>query len=215
MQALTPARFSVDRLAGLLLVLVLHAAVLGGLWTHRLIPSPREAATLFVNFMAPPTPPRLEPPKRLPAPLPPRPTEQPRQLVAQAPVVTPADDAVALPPPKPGVVAPAVVAPALAVPVGPVTLSSELSVVCPERTAPPYPVRSRRLGEAGTVVLRVELGETGQVEAARVGTSSGHVRLDDAALAVVRTWRCTPAIRNGQPVRAVALQPFTFVMQGD
>jgi protein TonB len=200
----------VDRLAGLLLVLVLHAAVLGSLWKHRLIPFPREAATLFVNFIAPPAPPRLEPPKRLPTPPLPRPAEQPRQLVAQAPVVAPADYAVASPPPKP-----AVMAPVMAVPAGPVTLSSELSVVCPERTAPPYPAWSRRLGETGTVVLRVELGETGHVEVARVSTSSGYPRLDDAALAVVRTWRCAPAIRNGQPVRAVALQPFAFVMQGD
>ena len=37
---------------------------------------------------------------------------------------------------------------------------------------------------------------------------------DDAALAVVKTWRCNPAIRNGQPVRAIALQPFNFVLQG-
>jgi len=96
-----------------------------------------------------------------------------------------------------------------------VSLSSELSVACPERTAPAYPAPSRRLGETGVVVLRVELSESGNVAHARVERSSGHSRLDDAALAAVRTWRCTPASRNGQPVRAVALQPFNFILNGN
>jgi protein TonB len=94
-------------------------------------------------------------------------------------------------------------------------MSSELSVACPERSAPAYPAQSRRLGETGLVVLRVELSETGDVAAARVNSSSNHIRLDEAALAAVRTWRCTPATRNGQPARAVALQPFNFVLQGN
>ena len=43
-----------DKLAGLLLVVALHAAALWGLWQHRLLPGPREAMTLFVNFIVPP-----------------------------------------------------------------------------------------------------------------------------------------------------------------
>jgi protein TonB len=61
----------------------------------------------------------------------------------------------------------------------------------------------------------VELDEQGQIDAARVASSSGFARLDAAALAAVRDWRCHPATRNGQPVRAVALQPFKFVLQGN
>jgi protein TonB len=30
----------------------------------------------------------------------------------------------------------------------------------------------------------------------------------------VKTWRCRPAKRDGQPVRAVALQPFNFILEG-
>jgi len=93
-------------------------------------------------------------------------------------------------------------------------LSGELSVTCPERTPPRYPPASRRMGEAGTVVLRVELDERGNVDAARVHSSSNHSRLDEAAVAAVKTWRCTPAHRDGQPVRATALQPFNFILQG-
>lgn len=207
-------RFPPERLASLLLVLALHAAALWGLWRHRLIPPPLDAATLFVNFIAPPAPRKAEEPKRPPAPPKPRPIErpQPRQLVAETPAILPADDVASPPPPRPE---PVIAAPSMPLPAGPVALSSELSVTCPERSAPPYPALSRRLGEAGVVILRVELSETGHVATARVSTSSGHARLDEAALAAVRTWRCTPASRNGQPVRAVALQPFNFVMQGN
>lgn len=97
----------------------------------------------------------------------------------------------------------------------PVVLSAELVVVCPERTPPRYPAISQRLGEAGTVVLRVELDEQGKVSAAHVSASSGITRLDAAALDAVRTWRCSPAMRHGHPVRAVAVQPFNFVLQGN
>ncbi|MDO8934008.1 MAG: TonB family protein [Rhodocyclaceae bacterium] len=198
--------------AGLAIVLALHTAVLWGLWSHRLIPTPDEAVTLFVNFIAPPAPRVEDPPK--PPPPKPRPVEkpQPRQLVAATPVVAPTEYAAPPPPPAPAIEAPPAPAPK---PVGPVTLGSELSVACPERTPPNYPSISRRLSEEGTVTLRVELDEQGHVAAARVATGSGHPRLDDAALAAVRTWRCTPASRNGQPVRAVALQPFKFILQGN
>ena len=205
-----------EQFAGLLFVLLIHMAALWGLWSHRLLAAPQEAVTLFVNFIAPPMPPRVaEAPKREPPK--PRPEEkpQPRQLAAEAPVVA-ATDAVAVPPAPTSAPAPAP-APLLVIvaPVGPVTLGAELSVSCPERTAPNYPVPSRRMGEAGTAVLRVELDEQGRVDAARIATGSGHARLDAAALTAVKAWRCTPAQRNGQPVRAVALQPFKFVLQGN
>lgn len=200
------------RMAGLALVLALHGLALWGLWRHRLIPAPDEALTLFVNFIAPPAP-EVSAPKPEPAPKP-RPIEkpQPRQLVAQAPVQAPSDYVALPPPPAPVIEAPAPVTP---LPTGPVSLGSELSVACPERSAPAYPFLSRRNNEEGTVVLRVELSESGHVAAARVQSSSGHARLDEAALAAVRTWRCNPAQRNGQPVRATALQPFKFVLQGN
>lgn len=205
-------RLEWDKAAGLVFVLALHAAALWGLWSHRLIPTPEEAVTLFVNFVAPPQPKVDQPPK----PLPPKPRIEPpppRQLVAEAPVLSPGEY-VAPPPPKlaPVIEAPPAPAPK---PAGPVTLGAELSVSCPERTAPSYPMLSRRMGETGTTVLRVELDEQGHVSSARVVTGSGFARLDDAALAAVRNWRCNPAQRNGQPVRAVALQPFKFLLQGN
>lgn len=208
-----------QRILGLSIVLLFHAAILWALWHHRLIPSPQEAMTLFVDFIAPPAPEKKEEP---PPPPPPksRPIQkpQPRQLVAAAPVVAPSDY-VAPPPPEPAPAIEAPVAPAAPpaappAPAGPVNLGGELSVVCPERTPPRYPPLSRRMGEEGTVVLRVALDESGAVSDAQVKTSSGFARLDEAALAAIKTWRCQPAQRNGQPVRAVALQPFKFILQG-
>lgn len=208
-------RLRPERFVGLLLVAAMHAAALWGLWQHRLLPSPRDAVTLFVNFIAPPPePPKPEPPRpRRPS------TPPPQRLVAQAPVVA-AEEYVA--PPPPPVPAPAITVPVAykapsvpAAPAGPVQLRGELAVACPERTPPRYPHHSRRLGEEGAVVLRVELAESGAVAAVRVQTSSGFERLDDAALEAVREWHCHPTVRDGQPVRAVALQPFKFVLQGN
>lgn len=203
-------RLQWDKAAGLLLVVALHAAALYGLWSHRLLPLPQDLTTLFVSFVAPPNPPKVEqPPKREPTN--PRPEEkpQPRQLVAEASVTSPPEVAV---PPAP---TPVITAPAESGPVGPVTLGAELSVTCPERSAPNYPMLSRRMGETGITVLRVELDEQGRVSSAHVATGSGFARLDQAALAAVKSWHCNPAQRNGQPVRAVALQAFHFVLQGN
>lgn len=211
--AMKPA-MGLDRVAGLLLVLALHAAGLWALWGHRLLPAANEAQTLFVNFIAPPAPPKDEPaPRREPPKQRIEEAPRPRQLVAEAPLVA-ANDPLAVPPaptPAPTISAPPEPRPAA----GPVTLANELSVSCPERSAPVYPMPSRRLNETGTTVLRVELDEQGRVVATSVATGSGSSRLDDAALAAIKNWRCTPAQRNGQAVRAVALQPFKFVLQGN
>jgi protein TonB len=196
---------------GLLTVGLLHAAAVWGLWQHRLLPAPDEVAMLFVNFIAPLPPEKRAEPKRPP---PPKPIEkaQPRQIVAETPVLAPTDYVAPSPQPAPE---PIPAARPMPLPAGPVTLSAELSVACPERSTPAYPRQSRRLGEEGTVVLRVELDESGHVASAHVQSASGFARLDDAALSAVRTWRCTPATRRDVPVRAVALQPFKFVLHGN
>lgn len=203
------ARSGVERFAGAGIVIALHGAALYALLSHRILVVPDEVVTLFVETITlqPPPPPK-EAPKPQPEKRRPPEPQQPRQLVAQAPVVSAAEPVAPPPPPAPVAEAPP------PRPAGPVTLSGELSVTCPERRPPAYPPLSRRLGEEGKVVLRVELDEQGSVSAARIATASGFARLDEAALAAVKTWRCTPARRDGQPVRAVALQPFKFVLEG-
>jgi protein TonB len=205
-------------LPGLMFVIAIHGAVLYFLLKQQFISPPKQLETLMVNFI-PAARPKEEPKPEPPVPPKSQPVKKPqsRQLVAETPAVLESEP-VALPPqpertPEPvAVVEPP---PAPQMPAGPVTLSSELSVACPELSAPAYPAISRRLGEEGKLVLRVELDEKGRIYVAQVVNSSGFKRLDEAAMAAVKTWRCNPPVRDGQPVRAVALQPFNFVLQGD
>lgn len=195
------------KLFGLIFVLVLHGAGLYGLWSYRIIPTPDEALVLMVNLISPQAPeqPKPEPPKP-PKPRPIVPPPEHLHLAVEAPPALP-DEPVTYVPPEPVVVAPPS-------PPQPVMLSGELSVSCPERSPPNYPARSRRLNEQGRVLLRVELGEDGRVSSAAIKTSSGFPLLDEAAVSAVKTWRCKPAIQNGVAVRAVALQPFAFILEG-
>jgi len=67
-------------------------------------------------------------------------------------------------------------------------------------TKPEYPAASRRAGEAGTVVLDLYILPNGRVGDARVRTSSGFPRLDEAAIKEAkRSWRFVPGTENGQP----------------
>lgn len=79
---------------------------------------------------------------------------------------------------------------------------------------PRYPLESRRNKEQGTVVLSLVLGTDGAVEQISVNRSSGHPRLDDAALHAVRRWRWEPVIRSGGPVKVRGLVEIPFVLQG-
>lgn len=225
-------------LISLLVVVAAHAAILYGMWQYRFSTTSPETITLYAQFIAPPEKqqevaeaPKAElkaehkPPQVKPKPpirkVQPRPQ---RQLVAKAPVTTPQEQVIPEPPieehkpepePERKVVNETVAdAKPAQMPAGPVTLSSELSVSCPDLASPAYPALSRRLGEEGKLVLRVELDETGRISKATVVESSGYSRLDNAALSAVKTWRCRPATRDGRAVPAIALQPFNFVIEG-
>lgn len=73
--------------------------------------------------------------------------------------------------------------------------------------------RGRPTGRNRTAVPR-RCQTRREVVAATVVRSSGFKRLDEAALASLRTWRCNPSQRDGRPSRAVALQPFKFTLEG-
>ncbi len=78
------------------------------------------------------------------------------------------------------------------------------------RPSPAYPALSKRLREAGTVLLRVSLDDKGIVQDIAIQTSSDFQRLDQAALEAVRQWRFIPASRGAQPVSASVLIPIEF-----
>lgn len=215
-------------LPGLLFVLALHGVLFYGLWQQRLIPPPEQMITLFVDFIAAPMPETTQktnpepPPAKLQPIKKPQPKPKQPRLVSKAPVLPKQETTAPEPEPEPDlepeidlIPEPEIATRPAQMQTGPVTLTSELAVSCPELNAPAYPPISRRMGEEGKLVLRVELDENGRVDNADVINSSGYARLDDAAMTAVKSWQCKPPLRDGKPARAIALQPFNFVLQGN
>jgi protein TonB len=65
---------------------------------------------------------------------------------------------------------------------------------------PEYPPTSKRLGEAGTVVMLLTVDESGKVLEASIDKSSGFDRLDQAAMQEAkRAWRLLPGTIGGKP----------------
>lgn len=81
-----------------------------------------------------------------------------------------------------------------------------------KRPVPDYPRMSQRRGEQGRVVVRVLISPEGRVTQATVRSTSGHQRLDDAALKAVRSARFKPYTENGRAYQAQADIPFDFVL---
>lgn len=82
------------------------------------------------------------------------------------------------------------------------------------KTVPVYPVEARRLGEEGTVHVRLRVLADGQPTDLRVQRSSGAQALDNAALAAAAASTFRPA-RNaeGVAVEAVVIVPYKFVLE--
>jgi periplasmic protein TonB len=75
---------------------------------------------------------------------------------------------------------------------------------------PEYPRISQRRREEGTVLLRVGVGADGLPVSWSVERSSGHPRLDEAAVAAVAGWRFEPARRGSRSVAASVIVPMEF-----
>ncbi|WP_153116685.1 energy transducer TonB [Rhodocyclus tenuis] len=203
------SRNAARRPLGVAVVVVAHGVLLAVLWQLQAhAPQSEPELPLFAQLIAPP-PPTVSPQEAA------RPARQAEARPRVSPPVqlAAATEFASVPAVgvSPTVQETASVPPAAVT--GPITLSGELSVVCPERPAPDYPVTSRRIGEQGRTVLRVELDSDGRVADVRIAVSSGSERLDNAALNALRRWRCQPARRDGSAVRAIALQPFDFVLR--
>ncbi|MFT5239178.1 MAG: protein TonB [Candidatus Promineifilaceae bacterium] len=75
---------------------------------------------------------------------------------------------------------------------------------------PVYPRISRRRGEEGVVVTSIDVDESGRGSNPHLVRSSGHTRLDAAALKALKTTHFTPASRQGHPCKSTLTQTFTF-----
>lgn len=75
---------------------------------------------------------------------------------------------------------------------------------------PAYPTTSRRRGEEGRVVLKVQVKPDGSAGDVLLHKSSGHGLLDDAARSTVTRWRFAAARRGREPVESWVLVPLVF-----
>ena len=197
----------------LTLVVALHALLIALLLTYRFsVVEERRPPPLVVHMLdTTPPPPAAEPEKPLPE-TPPEPIRTPPPLalipLAQQPALTvPREE----PPPPPS--AEPVPAPAPPPPAPPQTVSAgDLSSSMVHAPPPRYPTESRRKREEGTVLLAVLLGTDGRVADIRIARSSGHERLDQAALRAVRQWRWSPTMRGGAAVQIRGTVEIPFVL---
>lgn len=78
---------------------------------------------------------------------------------------------------------------------------------------PPYPDRSRELGEQGRVVLRVLVSAEGRASQIDIVDGSHSRRLDEAARTAVADWRFVPARQDGTAIASRILVPISFSLQ--
>ena len=79
--------------------------------------------------------------------------------------------------------------------------------------APVYPSASKRMGEEGRVLLRVQVGVDGRPTEVSIAKSSGFSRLDDIARdTVLRSWRFVPARQGDQAVAGAVKVPIDFTL---
>lgn len=214
--------------AGLATVVVLHGLAFWGLLKMNVASRPTPQAALTVDLLPaplkiqPPAPPRHQPSaleQRVESPI--KPLRQPMPQWVQPPVQLPAQPSahLAVPENAPAAPAPAVPpAPTFAEPAPPVPPPAAAVTTVPPRfdadylhnPKPPYPPLSRRMGEAGRVVLRVQVRADGAADEVLIDLSSGSPRLDQAALDSVRRWQFVPARRGDDPVAATVRVPIVF-----
>jgi protein TonB len=199
-------------------ILVAHVAGVYGLMQLGAVrEAMREAAPMFVDLIAPAAPPA--PPAPAPPPPPqPVPKKLPAPVITAAPSPAPATFVVpAPPPPEPVETVPppaAVVAPPAppAAPAAPKIIPAS-AVQYLEPPVLEYPRLSRRNNESGRVIVRVYIDTAGLPRTVQLSSSSGHARLDEAAIAAVQKARFKPYTENGQPTAGWALIPLNFELE--
>jgi len=206
-----PLHIDASRVLGWSTAIAVHALALMLLLipaTQPLIKAPRER--LQVRWVLPPPPP-MDLTPRHPDPVPPRtvPVNTQRVPSPLPPPTATFDDAPAVAPlPASETAAPSLAsAPAAPAPAAGAQLQYRSA------PPPPYPVAAIRLGQQGTVLLRIRVDTEGNPLSVSIEKSSGSRVLDQAARQqVLRRWRFVPAIVDGQAVAADGLVPIDFTL---
>jgi len=84
----------------------------------------------------------------------------------------------------------------------------------PIRLGDNYPALSKKKGEEGLSVVRIEVDADGVVRATQLVSTSGFARLDEAALASFSGAQMIPATINGEPVSTWANIPVAWNLAG-
>jgi len=209
-------------------IVLLHGVAI---WALLQVQAVREAAVqaapILVSLLAAPQPPAPPPPAVAPAARP-QPRARP-QPAPQPPVIalpqTSDPQARSVPPPletpAPAATVPqsamAQSSPEPAAPSAPPPAPKQLPDDAVQYLQPPqlvYPPLSLRRRETGLVVVRAYVGlEGGAPRSVSVERSSGHARLDHAALAAVQGARFKPYAEKGRPVEGWALIPIRFDLE--
>ncbi len=211
------------------LVIGLHGALLAALLApgeppaELVLPKP-----IMVDLIAPPPPapvvqptppPVVQPP---PEPVAEKPPEPKPKKIVKKPKEKKKVETARKPEPKQPPVVQAVPAPpappvlAAAKPAMPVVFDPappRFSAAYLRNPKPPYPARSRRLGEQGKVALRVYVSAAGRPEKIQISKSSGYSRLDESAKSAVRNWRFIPARLGEKAVSAWVIVPIVFSLE--
>ncbi len=217
-------------------VLLAHLALLwamGQAWLEQAATLEEAQVIMASVIVESPTPPAPQPqtkpqPKSVSPAVPqPRPTPVPLPNLSMqaeasltAPVMAPVMAPVAAPVAASANSAPATPSAPAAAPSASVGKPAPPSLVLPSSDAdylnnppPAYPRLSKRMGEQGTVIVRVFIGLQGTAEQAEIRTSSGYDRLDKAALDTVQRWRYVPGKRHGNPEAMWFNVPVRFVLE--
>jgi protein TonB len=197
-----------QRFGGILFVAAVHIAIVYALLTTLgVVTLPKTVSDLVVvnvpdlpkdNTVPPPPTPVIETPQV-------QPTIVPDVILEYVP---PQEHAITPPPAEP---VPQRQVPPTHVP--PIVFTPARAIMA-THTTPEYPPVSRRIGEQGTLRLKLTIGTDGHVTNALVVNSSGHDRLDTAAVEWVKAhWLYQPAKRGAEAVASTADAVVVFRLQ--
>jgi protein TonB len=198
-----------SRSVALLAVIVIHVAGIGGLL----------AATVTTRHAVPETVIRASLLPEAPTPADPDPSLPPREWQPVLPdmpvphVALEPSTAITLPPPATtALVAAPAPRPESADGTAPPLLDAQaIGYLVPP--APRYPPASRRLREEGEVLVRVLIDAEGRPREIDVLRSSGHTRLDEAAIEAVRAALFRPYVAEGRARAAYVRVPVEFALR--
>jgi periplasmic protein TonB len=129
----------------------------------------------------------------------------PKAISEPTPPTPPQPPVDAAPPSPPAPAAPA----APAQPATPKIISGVAYINAPR---PVYPPLDARMGNEGTVTLRVLINDKGRAEKVDVQKSSGSLRMDDAAREAVMRALFKPYIEDGKAIPVYAIIPINFTL---